>query len=206
MLGGLSFCDRAGCFVTLFQLFLMRKPVCIGNREACSIATVAADGVSDQQRKKMVLMMRQQFEAARMQGVYFPLQRFGSFFVAAEKDDTNTFMMFKTLNELERAVDQLKAKGWAVTASGKKGDKVSAKDAPSGTFVADVIQQLRDSHVSDRVQDEIYQLYLEAMPELSMRKHSIHRKSVPGFDPDAVRAFAYNMHHGSHQLARLRYP
>lgn len=169
------------------------------------IEDLSGDGVSEAQRRKLVQRMREQFESARLQGVYFPLQRFGQHYVSAEKDDTNTFMMFQTLNELERAVTDLKAKGWTITAQGKKGDKTSAKDAPSGTFVADVIQQLRQSHVSDKVQDEIYQLYLEALPELSMRKHSIHRKGIPGFDPDAVRAFAYNMHHGSHQLARLRY-
>lgn len=169
------------------------------------IEDLSGDGVSEAQRRKLVQRMREQFESARLQGVYFPLQRFGQHYVSAEKDDTNTFMMFQTLNELERAVNDLKAKGWTITAHGKKGDKVLAKDAPSGTFVADVIQQLRQSHVSDKVQDEIYQLYLEALPELSMRKHSIHRKGIPGFDPDAVRAFAYNMHHGSHQLARLRY-
>ncbi|WP_282265634.1 PLxRFG domain-containing protein [Stenotrophomonas sp. PS02298] len=169
------------------------------------IEDLSGDGVSEAQRRKLVQRMREQFESARLQGVYFPLQRFGQHYVSAEKDDTNTFMMFQTLNELEQAVNDLKAKGWTITAHGKKGDKVLAKDAPSGTFVADVIQQLRQSHVSDKVQDEIYQLYLEALPELSMRKHSIHRKGIPGFDPDAVRAFAYNMHHGSHQLARLRY-
>jgi len=169
------------------------------------IEDLSGDGVSEAQRRKLVQRMREQFESARLQGVYFPLQRFGQHYVSAEKDDTNTFMMFQTLNELDRAVKDLKAKGWTITAQGKKGDKTSAKDAPSGTFVADVIQQLRQSHVSDKVQDEIYQLYLEALPELSMRKHSIHRKGIPGFDPDAVRAFAYNMHHGSHQLARLRY-
>lgn len=160
------------------------------------IEDLSGDGVSEAQRRKLVQRMREQFESARLQGVYFPLQRFGQHYVSAEKDDTNTFMMFQTLNELERAVKDLKAKGWTITAQGKKGDKTSAKDAPSGTFVADVIQQLRQSHVSDKVQDEIYQLYLEALPELSMRKHSIHRKGIPGFDPDAVRAFAYNMHHG----------
>ncbi len=169
------------------------------------IEDLAGDGVSQTERQKLVRKLREQFESARLQGVYFPLQRFGQHYVSATKDDTNTFMMFPSLNELERGVEGLKAKGWTVTAHGKKGDQVKAKDAPSGTFVADVIQQLRNAHISDKVQDEIYQLYLEALPELSMRKHSIHRKGIPGFDPDAVRAFAYNMHHGSHQLARLRY-
>ncbi len=135
---------------------------------------------------------------------YFPLQRFGKFFVAAEKGGTSTFLMFESQNELDRAVKDLQAKEWAITARGMKMEGRAA-DAPSGTFVADVIDQLRTAHVSDAVQDQVYQLYLQTMPELSMRKHQIHRKSVPGFDPDAVRAFAYNMQHGSHQLARLRY-
>ncbi|HDS1147996.1 TPA: PLxRFG domain-containing protein [Stenotrophomonas maltophilia] len=160
--------------------------------------------LNDSSRRMLVHKIREQFESARLQGVYFPLQRFGRFFVAAEKDGTNTFLMFESQNELDRAVKDLQAREWAITARGMKMEG-KATDAPSGTFVADVIDQLRTAHVSDAVQDQVYQLYLQTMPELSMRKHQIHRKSVPGFDPDAVRAFAYNMQHGSHQLARLRY-
>lgn len=165
---------------------------------------VGGKPLSDSSRRMLVHKIREQFESARLQGVYFPLQRFGKFFVAAEKDGTNTFLMFESLNELDRAAKDLERREWAITARGQKMEG-KATDAPSGTFVADVIDQLRTSHVSDAVQDQVYQLYLQTMPELSMRKHQIHRKSVPGFDPDAVRAFAYNMQHGSHQLARLRY-
>lgn len=165
---------------------------------------VGGTALSDSSRRMLVHKVREQFESARLQGVYFPLQRFGKFFVAAEKDGTNTFLMFESQNELDRAVKDLERREWAITARGMK-TKGKATDAPSGTFVADVIDQLRTAHVSDAVQDQVYQLYLQTMPELSMRKHQIHRKSVPGFDPDAVRAFAYNMQHGSHQLARLRY-
>lgn len=165
---------------------------------------VGGTALSDSSRRMLVHKVREQFESARLQGVYFPLQRFGKFFVAAEKDGTNTFLMFESQNELDRAVKDLQGREWAISARGMKMEG-KATDAPSGTFVADVIDQLRTAHVSDAVQDQVYQLYLQTMPELSMRKHQIHRKSVPGFDPDAVRAFAYNMQHGSHQLARLRY-
>ncbi|MGG2100411.1 PLxRFG domain-containing protein [Stenotrophomonas sp. NRRL B-14846] len=165
---------------------------------------VGGQVISDSSRRMLVHKIREQFESARLQGVYFPLQRFGKFFVAAEKGGTNTFLMFESQNELDRAVKDLQSREWAITARGMKTEGKAA-DAPSGTFVADVIDQLRTAHVSDAVQDQVYQLYLQTMPELSMRKHQIHRKSVPGFDPDAVRAFAYNMQHGSHQLARLRY-
>lgn len=158
------------------------------------------------EKRKAVLvnMIRQQHEAQRLQGVYFPLQRFGKYFVAAERGDSSTFLMFESLPELERAVKGLRARGFKITAQGLKSEG-KAKDAPSGTFVAEVLEKLRASGVSERTQDEIYQMYLHALPDLSMRKHKIHRKSVPGWDPDALRAFAFNMAHGAHQLARLRY-
>lgn len=162
----------------------------------------------ENQKQKLINMIRLQFEAQRLEGVYFPLQRHGRFFVAAEKaagkDVVPTFLMFERVSELEAAVKDLRARGFTITAQGLKSAG-KAQDAPSGTFVADVIQQLKKAGVSDKTQDEIYQIYLQTLPEMSMRKHSIHRKTVPGWDPDAVRAFAWNMHHGAHQLARLRY-
>ena len=168
------------------------------------IEDLKGDGVTDGQRRALVAKIREQFETNRLQGVYFPLQRFGKFFVAAEKGDTNTFLMYESINEAERAEKDLKARGWKVTSRGKRIDQ-KAENAPSGTFVAEVITELRKANISDKTQDSIYQLYLNALPELSMRKHQIHRKAVPGFDPDAVRAFGWHMQHGSHQLAKLRY-
>ncbi len=168
------------------------------------IEDMKGDGVSEGQRRMLIQRIKQDFESERLQGVYFPLHRTGDFFLAAEKGDTYTYLMFESLNEQERKVAELRKRGWTVMAQGMKS-KARAKDAPSGSFVADVIQQLREANISEKVQDEIYQLYLETMPELSMRKRSIHRRSIPGFEQDAVKAFAFNMHHGAHQLARERY-
>lgn len=168
------------------------------------IEDLKGDGVSDGHRRALVAKIREQFETNRLQGVYFPLQRFGNYFVAAEKGDTSTFLMFESLNKAERAEKDLKRRGWTVTSRGKRIDQ-KAENAPSGTFVAEVIGELRKANISEKTQDSIYQLYLNALPELSMRKHQIHRKAVPGFDPDAVRAFGWHMQHGSHQLAKLRY-
>lgn len=168
------------------------------------IEDMKGDGITQSHRRMLIQRIKQDFESERLQGVYFPLHRQGDFFVAAEKGDTYSYLMFESLNEAERKVAQLRERGWTIMAQGMKST-AKAKDAPSGSFVADVIQQLRESHVSEKVQDEVYQLYLETMPELSMRKRSIHRRSIPGFDTDAVRAFAFNMHHGAHQLARERF-
>jgi N12 class adenine-specific DNA methylase len=163
-------------------------------------ASEAPDGL----KRKLVFSIRQQFETHRLQGVYFPLQRYGEYFIAAERDGEPVFLMLDSPAALERREAAFKARGFAVKARGRLRG-AQAKDAPSGSFVADVIEQLRKAGVSEKTQDAIYQTYLQTLPELSMRKHAIHRQGVAGFDPDALRAFAHNMAHGAHQLARLRY-
>jgi len=155
-------------------------------------------------KRAIIASIRSQFETQRLQGVYFPLHRQGQYFVAAEKGETNTYLMFESLSKLEAAVADLKKRGFTINAQGMKGEG-RAVDAPSGTFAADIIQQLQKAGVSEKTQDDVWQIYLHTLPELSMRKKQIHRKSVPGFDPDALRAFAWSMHHGAHQIARLNY-
>lgn len=172
--------------------------------EKALIARMEDTEASASHKRKLAEVIRLQFERNRLQGVYFPLQRFGRYFVSALRDDVPVFLMFERLNDQERAVAALQAQGYTIRGKGLKSEG-SAKDAPAGTFVAEIIQHLHKAGVSEKTQEEIYQLYLQALPEMSMRKHQIHRNAIPGFDPDGVRAFAWNMHHGSHQLARLRY-
>lgn len=172
--------------------------------EKALIARMEDTEASASHKRRLAEVIRLQFERNRLQGVYFPLQRFGRYFVSALRDGVPVFLMFERLNEQERAVRALQAQGYTIRGKGLKSEG-SAKDAPAGTFVAEIVEHLRKAGVSEKTQEEIYQLYLQALPEMSMRKHQIHRNAVPGFDPDGVRAFAWNMHHGSHQLARLRY-
>lgn len=172
--------------------------------EKALIARMEDTEASASHKRRLAEVIRLQFERNRLQGVYFPLQRFGRYFVSALRDGVPVFLMFEQLNEQERAVAALQAQGYTIRGKGLKSEG-SAKDAPVGTFVAEIVEHLRKAGVSEKTQEDIYQLYLQALPEMSMRKHQLHRNAVPGFDPDGVRAFAWNMHHGSHQLARLRY-
>lgn len=175
-----------------------------GEVEDALAERIEASEAPDALRRKLIHSIRQQFESYRLQGVYFPLQRYGEYFIAAERDGEPVFLMLDTLGDLERKESALRARGFTIKARGRLRG-AQAKDAPSGSFVAEVIDQLRKAGVSEKTQDAVYQTYLQALPELSMRKHAIHRQGVAGFDPDALRAFAHNMAHGAHQLARLRY-
>lgn len=155
--------------------------------------------------QQMVQRIRQQFESNRLEGVYFPLNRDGDYWMSiADKDGKQGFKMFESAEEAAAAERKLKAAGFKIEAQGRRDSDYRAKNAPSGTFVADIIQLLKKSGAPEKVQDEVYQSFLKSLPELSMRKHSIHRKKIPGFENDALRAFSKNSFHGAHQLARLR--
>ncbi len=159
---------------------------------------------TDTQKRRLVNMIRQQFEQNRLSGVYFPLQRYGAYFIAAKKGDLTSFTRYETESDAARGEQSLKKDGWEITASGLRSEQKASK-APPESFVADVIKIMQEAHISQETQDNVYQAFLETLPELSMRKHQIHRKNIPGFDPDALRAFAHNMRHSATQLARMKY-
>jgi hypothetical protein len=153
-----------------------------------------------------VQRIRLQFEMNRQEGVYFPLNRDGDFWVSfADKDGAQGFKMFETAAEAAAAEKKLRASGFRIEAQGRRDGNYRAKNAPSGTFVADVIGILKKADAPEKVQDDVYQTFLRSLPEMSMRKHSIHRKKVPGFSEDILRTFSKNAFHGAHQLARLRH-
>ncbi|HSX21492.1 MAG TPA: PLxRFG domain-containing protein [Gaiellaceae bacterium] len=155
--------------------------------------------------QQMTQRIRQQFESNRLEGVYFPLNRDGDYWMSvSDKDGKQGFKMFESAEEAAAAERKLKAAGFKIEAQGRRDSDYRAKNAPSGTFVADIIQLLKKSGAPEKVQDEVYQSFLKSLPEMSMRKHSIHRKKIPGFENDALRAFSKNSFHGAHQLARLR--
>lgn len=156
--------------------------------------------------RSMTDRIRQQFESSRQQGVYFPLNRNGEYWLALkDANGRDAFKMFESAKEFDDAARKLKGNGFTITAQGRKDMTYRAKDAPSGTFVSDIIKMLQKAGAPAKVQDDIYQSFLKTLPEMSLRKHAIHRANVPGYDENALRTFAKNSFHGAHQLARLRF-
>lgn len=162
--------------------------------------------VSDEAKAALEKRMRAQFESARVQGPYFPLARWGEFWHAAEDaDGERAFFMYESHREWKAAKAQLRSRGYTVKASGRKLAKARLADGASGGFVAEIDGILAGAGVDQDLRDEIYQVYLRTLPDLSQRKHFIHRKKVEGYSDDALRAFGSNMFHSAHQLARLKH-
>jgi hypothetical protein len=90
---------------------------------------------------------------------------------------------------------------------GKKKEK-SAQDMVSGRFVSEVLGLIGEAGQGakmDALREQVVQLYLESLPDLSWAKHELHRKGTPGYSRDARRAFAAHMFHGAAHLSRIRY-
>jgi hypothetical protein len=151
--------------------------------------------------------LRQLFEQNRLDGPYFPLARFGNYFVTIRDAD-------KKVVSFSRFESESAQKAWAESAEAKALGKVQTgvlgmSDADSAEvdprFIAEIEGLLDDAGADRKLMDAVYQRWLETLPDQSIRTSQIHRKGRAGFNKDAVRAFASSMFHGAHQAARLRF-
>ena len=165
---------------------------------------VAESGADEQSKKQLMTSLRQQYENGRVQAPYFPLQRFGDRWASAKDKDGNTvsFSRFESKAEQGQWQKEMANRGYAID-GGQRMDSKSEMERISPKFVQKVMGLAKE--VDPELAHDIWQEYLKAMPEMSMRKHFIGRVGRLGYSMDAMRAFSYNSFHGAHQLARLEY-
>lgn len=159
-------------------------------------------------RKARLTQLRQQFETQRLAGPYFPLARFGQLFVTVRDAKTGeivSFSRFEKAQEQRRFADEMKQDKNHKVEDGALADAEATRKAVDPNFVADVEDILADLPNAEQIKDEVWQRYLESLPDMSIRKSRIHRKGRAGYVSDAVRAFGHHLFHGSHQLARMTY-
>lgn len=150
---------------------------------------------------------RSEFESNRLAGPYFPLSRFGDFFVTARDKDTGEVEFFsrqESARDQTRVAKELKQRGYDVETGYISKSADLRKQIPA-EFVATIEELLKGVPGTEETQDQVWQMFLERMPDISIRKNRIHRKGRAGFEEDALRAFASHMFHGAHQTAKLKY-
>jgi len=158
--------------------------------------------------KARLTRMRIAFESSRVQPPYFPLGRFGRYFATVRDIDGRvlSFSKHETVAERDRMARELRAEYPAgkveVGVMEASGDMRKAMDP---RIVAEIEEILGGANIGGDVMDQIWQRYLESMPDLSTRKRFIHRKGTAGYSKDALRVFSSHMFHAAHQMARLKY-
>lgn len=159
-------------------------------------------------RKARITQLRVQFEMNRLQGPYFPLARFGNLFVTVrdkESGRVESFSRFESAREQREFAQLMRENPKYTVQVGALDDSMTTRKAVDANFVADVEDILADLPNAESVKDEVWQRYLESLPDFSIRKNRIHRTGRKGYNADALRAFGNQMFHSSHQLARLKH-
>ncbi|CAI2291966.1 conserved hypothetical protein [Vibrio parahaemolyticus] len=162
---------------------------------------------------------RYMMEKSRL-GFYVPLARFGNYWIdAVDPSGERVFQMYETENAMMKDVKKLQAAGYKVQDDknanlevgqvrfGLKIQESRGLNGASASFVSDIIKAISDAQTNDKVKDqltdEIYQMYLQTMPDRSIRKSFIHRKGVAGYSEDAARVLADQGVRQANQQARL---
>ncbi|MFV3089579.1 PLxRFG domain-containing protein, partial [Pseudomonas sp. GW6] len=171
--------------------------------------------MGSERKAELLRKMDSEFYKA-IQGVYFPLARFGSYVVAVNGPDGKIASVHRaeTMGEANALREQLQQKfprdsGYDVGKVTLDKEFIASRDSVSRGFMSELYgaldgMKLPSSQLAE-LEDTLGQLYLASMPDLSWAKHGIHRKGTAGFSDDARRAFAQNLFHGARYLAKLRY-
>ncbi len=158
--------------------------------------------------KARLTKLRQSFEANRINGPYFPLGRFGQYFVTVRDVDGSVmdFSRFEKEADRRQFVKEVQqAHPQASVTTGVLSNSTELRNAMDPRIVAEITTILGKANVEMDVMDAIWQRYLATMPDLSIRKRFIHRKGTPGFHEDALRVYGNHMFHAAHQMGRLKY-
>jgi hypothetical protein len=183
--------------------------------EAATLQRIQALEIPEQSKRAASLLVSNNFSDAKVGGVYFPLARFGDYFIGSRSPEIGTgenatggdysFTKYGSANEAIRAEKQLKAAGHTIELTGKQNKDYDTQKPVTGTFMGQLTSMLRAGHAPDKVIDDIHQMFLRTLPELSLRKSGIHRNNVAGYTDNVPRVFASNVLHGAHQIAKARY-
>lgn len=162
--------------------------------------------------KARMTRLRLTFEKNRVPAPYFPLARFGEYFVTVRDmaGDVVSFSRFESDADRRRWMRANRREienefPGVVFEQGVLGNSADIRQSMDPRMLAEIDGILKDSGIDQEVMDAIYQKWLQAMPDLSIRKRYIHRKGTAGFHQDALRAFASHMFHGGHQMGKLKY-
>jgi hypothetical protein len=161
-----------------------------------------------------IVELRKEYDST-MQQIYFPLARFGDYVVSGdiEIDGVPTYHVeYKEWHlQAKAAKDKMIADGYTnVTITARKAyiEQQAKTQAVSKVIVK--VREMRDTGRAnslelDKLLDDINQAIIQMQPDASYRRHFMHRKNIPGYSDDFIRAYATTNKHAATHIANLRH-
>jgi hypothetical protein len=183
-----------------------------------------ASTLPQEAKSKLIASIKKMYEDGKKLYPYFPLMRYGQFWVRIGKGKDGEFHMFESSLDRDRFVmerlRQMNADGGNRTKSemmqslelDEGNDLTSARrnDESASDMLKQIFNTIDASSTdgelkSEALKDEIYQLYLQTLPDRNFRRQYLKRQGKAGFSGDIQRNFINTGTNTSNQLARIKY-
>jgi hypothetical protein len=173
------------------------------------------------ERQAMIRKINNQFGPGKLVAPYFPLRRFGNFWMQVGKGNFKEFYSFESpvsrflaFQKRKRALSNGNALQKGLVDTMRMGNGISelySKNVSTTDVLRDtqdLINGLSSTNVLDlkkELNDSLNQLIYLLLPQQSMRKMFINRRAIQGASGDMLRVFAYTAVHSAYQQARFKY-
>lgn len=196
---------------------------------------ITNSGLPLAEQANLIKKIRAMYETGSKITPYFPLVRFGDYWLSIGSGKNRKFFMFENESSRDAAVRMFAKerypKGKVQTPEqyekyidtkveellgmeeykiGNDIAKLRAASVDSSEMLKGIFSSIdsmagTDTEAKESLKDSVYQIYLQTMPEQSFRRQFIHRKGYAGYSPDILRSVATAASKMSLQLARLKY-
>jgi hypothetical protein len=152
------------------------------------------------------------FKEAAKRVIYFPMKRFGDYWVSIGQGKGGEFHMFESASAQDAFIRRLRQEGETREIDFSKGKDtlrlgLRKKTEDASAALKGILDLIDGGEVKDVdiLKDHVFQMYLTALPEADMRRRFVHRQFKTGFSTDTLRTFANTAIASAHQLGRLAY-
>jgi len=150
-------------------------------------------------KQKLMASVRLAFEEGKIEP-YFPLMRYGDYIFRIKERGSDKYESYRFETKTERnfaAKAYAKEQGAAledldVQLAKDRGGKEQRGIVESSKLLKEMYEAIdsmdtTDANAKAKLKDNMYQVYLDLMPEASVRKQFIHREGTIGFGTDTLR-------------------
>lgn len=191
---------------------------------AIMIQNVQNSQMNKESKEKLIETLENLYGEASRISPYFPLMRFGRFWLQTGRGDNLRFEMFETEGKRNTArtkyLKGMKRKGDARSEADLRSNKelsdgddintLRERMADDSDILKDVLRKI--SELGNTTEDtkqalarDVFQMHLMTLPETKFQKAFIHRKDVEGYSKDGLRSFVTAGRRMASQLAAIKY-
>lgn len=187
---------------------------------------IAASDMQDTAKGKLIASIKKMYEEGEKLYPYFPLMRYGQYWARVGKGKASEFQMFESQSDRDRFLrERVKQLNTASGNTRTQEEMMEGGDIDAGNDLTNARKQnvaasemLKDIFNSidegtkkgeavdaEKLKDEIYQMYLQSLPDRNFRRQFMHRQGIAGFSGDIHRNFVTTGTNMANQLARIKY-